>query len=102
MKNRFVRTFISLSLLASLLSQAPVTSACGPFTLSTIFTFTVHPEYPLKDFARGQIGLVQPTYARSYLYVAYRYLSGEAFNQTEQNVLVQLWNQRLDVSWQPE
>jgi tetratricopeptide (TPR) repeat protein len=102
MKNRLIRMFVSLCLFASLLSQAPISLACGPFSLSSIFTFTVHPEYPLEDFARGQIGMVQPAYARSYLYVAYRYLAGESFNQTEQKALVELWKQRLDVAWRPE
>jgi len=70
--------------------------ACGPFTLSSVFVFTVHPAYPLEDFARGKVGVVQPSYARSYLVVAYRYLSGSGFNPEEQQKLSELWKERLD------
>src|SRR6266545_1074985 len=76
--------------------QAPITLACGPFSLEAIFTFTVHPEFPLEKFARGEIGVGQPSYARSYLYVAYRYLAGETFNLAEQKALKSLWEDRLD------
>jgi len=99
-----IRRFAKLlaAALISFLLLAPVTAiACGPFSLDTIFSFTVHPEYPLENFARGDIGLVQPSYARSYLYVAYRYLNGNSFTAAEQNALVELWHDRLDLRWEP-
>jgi hypothetical protein len=74
--------------------------ACGPFSLDAVFVFTVHPEYPLENFARGEIGVVQPSYARSYLYVAYRYLKGERFDETGQKALLDLWHERLDLRWE--
>ncbi|HEX2268781.1 MAG TPA: tetratricopeptide repeat protein, partial [Pyrinomonadaceae bacterium] len=74
--------------------------ACGPFTLEAVFVHTVHPAYPLERFAAGRIGVVQPSYARSYLYVAYRYLSGLSFTPAEQKALVSLWRHRL--TFQPE
>jgi hypothetical protein len=67
--------------------------------LEAIFSFTKHPEYPLEKFARGEIGVVKPSFARSYLYVAYRYLKGDSFTQTEQQALVDLWRDRLDRRW---
>ncbi|PWT95190.1 MAG: hypothetical protein C5B55_01685 [Blastocatellia bacterium] len=70
--------------------------ACGPFSLDAIFVFTVHPSYPLERFAHGQVGVVQPTYARSYLYVAYRELVGSPFTEQEQKALVELWKDRLE------
>src|SRR5437660_5063020 len=57
--------------------------ACGPFMLDAVFTFTAHPEFPLEKFARGELGIIQPTYARSYLFVAYRYLNGTGFSSQE-------------------
>ena len=89
------RRLIAISLAIILLSGT-TTLACGPFTLEAIFTHTVHPEYPLTQFAGGRIGVVQPSYARSYLYTAYRYLSGSSFSPSEQKALVDLWKQRLD------
>ncbi|HEX6044976.1 MAG TPA: hypothetical protein VFZ22_10845 [Pyrinomonadaceae bacterium] len=84
--------------LALVLLNGTAALACGPFTLEAIFVHTVHPTYPLENFARGRIGVVQPSYARSYLYVAYRYLSGRTFSTSEQHALVQLWKERLDFS----
>ena len=74
--------------------------ACGPFALDAIFTFTVHPQFPLERFARGEIGVVQPSYARSYLYVAYRELAGNPFNEEEQKGLTELWKARLEYNWE--
>jgi hypothetical protein len=79
-----------------ILLNTPTTFACGPFTLEAIFTFTVHPAYPLEKYAQGEIGVVQPSYARSYLYVAYRYLNGLKFDPAEQKALTELWKARLN------
>jgi hypothetical protein len=51
----------------------------------------VTPEAP-KDFARGQLGVLQPTYERLYQVISYRYLSGIGLNDGEQR----------DVSAEPE
>lgn len=85
-------------LLAIILLNGTTALACGPFTLEAIFVHTVHPTYPLAQFAAGRIGVVQPSYARSYLYTAYRYLSGGSFSPSEQKAMVDLWKQRLDFS----
>src|SRR6185295_18844880 len=61
---------------------------------------SVHPEYPLEKYAAGNVGIVQPSYARSYLYVAYRYFNGDRFDQNEQKALVELWNDRLNLRWE--
>ncbi|HYU99141.1 MAG TPA: hypothetical protein VE977_09965 [Pyrinomonadaceae bacterium] len=94
------RSAFAIALLAAILFQAPLTLACGPFSLNAVFSFSVHPEYPLERFAAGEIGIVQPSYARSYLYVAYRYFKGERFDGTEQQALVALWHERLNHSWE--
>ena len=94
------RSILAIALLVTFVLQAPLSLACGPFSLDAVFTFTVHPEYPLENFARGEIGVVQPSYARSYLYVAYRYLNGAGFSQTEQQAVVNLWRDRLDLRWE--
>lgn len=100
MIGRFAK-LLAVGLIAFLLLAPATAIACGPFSLDTIFSFTVHPEYPLENFARGDIGLVQPSYARSYLYVAYRYLNGNSFTAAEQDALVELWHDRLDLRWEP-
>ena len=90
---RLARSLVSLLLLFTLLPQSVL--ACGPFSMEAVFVFTVHPAYPLEDYARGFIGVIQPSYARSYLYVAYRHLSNAPFTAAEQKALTTLWGERL-------
>jgi hypothetical protein len=97
---RRLTSLLTISLIVILLSGPSTALACGPFSLDTIFVFTVHPEYPLENFARGNLGMIQSSYARSYLYVAYRYLNGNGFTTEEQNALVELWRDRLDLRWE--
>ncbi len=92
---RPLRTIIA-ALLAVMLFNSTAALACGPFMLEAVFVYTVHPAYPLERFAAGRIGVLQPTYARSYLYVAYRHLSGSSFTPSEQQALTQLWKERLE------
>ena len=92
---RLLRSFVGLLLCFFLLGPT-IAVACGPFTLSTVFVFTVHPAYPLEKFAEGEVGVVQPSWARSYLAVAYRHLSGVSFTPEEQRQLTALWRERLD------
>src|SRR5262245_11422051 len=61
--------------------------ACGPFFNEAFFTFSVHPDLPLDKFAAGQLGVIQAKYARSYLYVAYRYFAGTGFDTEEQKAI---------------
>ncbi len=99
MNRNLRKSIFAIPLLFAFFFQAPVTFACGPFSLDAIFSFSVHPEYPLEKYAAGDIGIVQPSYARSYLFVAYRYFNGDSFSQTQQQALVDLWHDRLDLRW---
>jgi hypothetical protein len=73
--------------------------ACGPSSQEAIFTFSVHPDFPMEKYAAGQLGIIQPTYARSYLYVAYRYFAGLSLDQTEQKAVASIWQDRLNNSF---
>jgi hypothetical protein len=64
--------------------------ACGPFFLTPIFVFDSRLENT-EDFARGNIGIIQPTYYRSVLLVAYRTLNKLPFSAYEQKELVRDW-----------
>jgi hypothetical protein len=99
MSNNRLRSICAMGLLLMIWFQAPVAIACGPFSIDAVFTFSAHPEFPLENFARGELGVVQPSFARSYLVVAYRYLKEADFNQTEQQALLQLWRERLESTW---
>ncbi|HEU4794025.1 MAG TPA: hypothetical protein VFT02_00250, partial [Pyrinomonadaceae bacterium] len=92
---RSLRTIIA-ALLVVMLFNSTTALACGPFMIEAVFVHTVHPSYPLERFAAGKIGVLQPTYARSYLYVAYRHLADSPFTPGEQQALTQLWKERLE------
>jgi len=82
-------------LLAMLLCHPAVQFGCGPFTERAVFAFNVHPDFPLAKFAAGELGVLQPGYARSYLTVAYRHISGIGLDAQEQKAAVALWQFRL-------
>ncbi len=83
------------AILAALCYRPPSQQACGPFFNEAIFTFTTHPDLPLEKYAAGNLGVLQEKYARSYLYVAYRYFAGLGFDAEEQKAVVSMWRHRL-------
>jgi hypothetical protein len=92
----------SLAIIIALIWMTQYSYACGPFFPQAVFTHKLHPDFPLADYAAGNLGVLQPTYARSYLYVAYRYLNGIGFDTNEQEALVALWDERLNPKWVDE
>src|SRR5437667_2942425 len=64
-----------------------------------VFTYRNHPDFPRSEFLSGHLGVLQPTYARSYLYVAYRYLIGVGFNAAEREQVRLNWDDRLTGAW---
>jgi hypothetical protein len=95
-KQKILRVvFVVLICVVMILPQVPV-FACGPFFPEAYFIFTKHPDLPLDNFAAGELGILQPTYARSYLVVAYRYLNGANLSKVEQAEVISLWKDRLE------
>ena len=86
----FGRLTIAFTLLLSLALQlAPPAIACGPFSIDPIFVFHESPDLPFQEFTKGKIGIVQPTFGRKTLVIAYRYLNGGFFTDDEQSALVE-------------
>jgi hypothetical protein len=57
--------------------------ACGPDFFPDLFVRDLRPDHP-RDFAAGKLGVIQATYPRLDLTVAYRYLNGSALTAAEQ------------------
>ncbi len=93
MKRR--RMTLVLLLVGALLYTPRALFNCGPYFETAFFTYSLHPDFPLDAYARGELGILQPTYARSYLYVAYRHLIGTGFDSEEQKALLALWSERI-------
>lgn len=81
--------------------RRPPLTACGPFLPQAVFSRTLTPDFPLERFAGGELGVVQSTWAKSYLFVAYRYLSGRPLDLAEQQAALALWKERLNPSAEP-
>ncbi|HMT08215.1 MAG TPA: hypothetical protein PKA82_09430 [Pyrinomonadaceae bacterium] len=88
--SRFV---VSIVLLFGLLSNA---EPCGPGYISPVFDRKNAPEYPYSGYASGQLGIVKPTYRRSLLFAAYRYLNGGGFSPDDQAAMIDLWQKTVD------
>jgi TolA-binding protein len=88
------RVFLCSTFLVSFLCIAPVLQSCseGPEPFSD---FSLHPDVPLEKYAAGRLGIVQPTFARSYLVVAYRYFAGVPLTKDEQFGAQALWIRRI-------
>jgi len=86
----------ALLLAGAMLLSPPPALPCGPFFEEAVFTLRDRPEFPLERFAGGALGVLQPTYARSYLYVAYRYLAGTGLDPEERKAVLAFWKERLN------
>ena len=95
------RNLVAALLLAAVVYFAAPTPGCGPFLPDAIFTYALHPDFPLVKYARGELGIIQPSYARSYLVVAYRNLSGTRLSALEEQAALNLWEERLTSGWFP-
>jgi hypothetical protein len=97
--------FLALScLLAAQIAFAPVAYenaalACGPFFDQTVFSLSMHPDAPFKLFAKGQLGIVLPSWGDTYQIVAYRYLEGKPLTAGEQAAYLSYWGNQLDRSF---
>jgi hypothetical protein len=94
------RSSLLLLMTLALLYGARPALSCGPFIERAVFTYSKHPDFPLARFAAGELGVLQPTYARSYLAVAYRYLTGSSLDKEEQKAVAALWDERLQSYWE--
>jgi hypothetical protein len=96
MAQRIARVSLATLLVLALVASPSTMMACGPDFSPPIFTDSEHPDLPLEKFAAGELGVVLPSYAQSYLVVAYRYFSGKRFEASEQKQLLILWNHYLN------
>ncbi len=78
MRRGFVAGALALVLLPLFTAQA-----CGPDFAPDVFVRKLRPDKP-KEFAEGKLGILQPTFPREDLTVAFRYLNGGSLSASEQ------------------
>lgn len=86
---------VGVGALALTARDTPAT-ACSS-SVVTVAETRAHPDLPLDAFVAGRLGLLRPTFARSYLVVAYRVLSGLPLDAAERRSMLELFTRRLGV-----
>lgn len=86
------RTLVALLSCASIANLVSPARACGPSTIDPIFVFKESPDLPFTPYVHGNLGIVQPTFGRKTLFIAYRYLNGGWFSDDEQTALIDALN----------
>lgn len=92
MERRTLPRPLKIAVLALLV--ASVATPCSFDTTPRLY-YEVRPDAPIDDYVDGKLGILQPTYARSHLVVAYRYLSGNPPSAAERQGLGDLLRHRL-------
>ena len=92
-----IATIFSVALLAAAGWQ--IARACAPEFFRAVFTYARHPDLPRTEFVDGRLGVLQPTFARSYLVIAYRYLNGIGMNPAEREQARDYYKDRETNSW---
>jgi hypothetical protein len=82
------RQALILGALAALVFHPRLGETCGPFFSAAVFTREHGPDRPLKDFARGKIGVVLPDWREAYRIVAYLYLESKPLSGAELQALL--------------
>ncbi|HYM13806.1 MAG TPA: hypothetical protein VEU62_23910, partial [Bryobacterales bacterium] len=93
MAAKTARALLVVALLCVLLYFLRPLFACGPFFPEAVFTRRDAPDPPLDRFAGGELGVLQRTYGRPYLYAAYRTLIGKGFDASERQALLAYWGE---------
>ena len=93
MNRRFSsRVLLALLVLGIVMTIGPNrTKACGPFFSDPVFVSGERPDLPYTRFVAGGVGLVRTKWARSYLFVAYRYLAERPPDAAEQQRILARW-----------
>lgn len=73
---------------------AAVATPCS-FDMEPILFYDVRPDAPIDRYVDGRLGILQPSYARSHLVVAFRYLSGNPPSAIEREGFRDLLRHRL-------
>lgn len=74
---------------------APAIYGCGPWFDEAIFIPGGAPQTSQAEFAAGKLGIILPTMRRSYLIVAYRYMSGMKLTGEQQRGAMDVWNRSM-------
>lgn len=94
-RKELVSRAIALVFIACLVvTQATDASACG-YWLAPAQAASGSPDLPIEPFVGGHLGVLQSSYSRKELVLAYRWLRGYGLSSGEQSAVLQMWEQRV-------
>jgi hypothetical protein len=76
-----------------------IARACATEYVTAVFSYTRHPDFPRSAFLDGRLGVLQPTFARSYLVIAYRQLTGIGMSPGEREQTRDYYKDRGTRDW---
>jgi hypothetical protein len=89
---RAIRRSLFFAIVACL--TAGPTDSCSFFEGPT-FDFVKRPDAPIGAYASGRLGILRPSFARSHLVVAWRYLAGKPLSDAETREVLTYYDSRL-------
>jgi len=92
--SRWTRHWLLIAVVVVVLAT-PTIYGCGPWFEEAIFIPGRAPQTSQVEFAAGKLGIVLPTMRRSYLVVAYRYLTGMKLTAEQQREATDVWNRNM-------
>lgn len=92
---RFSPLFSLLLLWILTLNPVSIVYACGPSFVVPVFKFETRPDETLDIYARGNLGIIQPDYNRTFLFAAYRRFNRLNFTANEEKDLISVWKSEL-------
>jgi hypothetical protein len=81
----------TILLVAVSILLAATGETCGPEFAGLVFTREHGPDAPMSAFTKGKIGIPLPSWWRSYLVVAYRYLEDKPLSAGEARSFAEFW-----------
>ena len=94
MERRRRSALAAVLVVAAILLSALYAVACAVDYPVPVFSFRKHPDLPLTGFVAGRLGVLQPTFARSYLVIAWRWMNGVGMSPREREQAMSYYDDR--------
>ena len=96
------KSLLVIGIIGAVICLPKTLNTCAPEFPKAIFTRSSGPDKPMTDFAAGKIGIILPTWQRAYLAVACRYFAGKPLHKSEQQSLMEFWDDSGEGSRPPD
>jgi hypothetical protein len=96
---RNLRVVIAIVACMLIVSWPQQVDSCGPYFSRAVFTLGTRPDN-VKSFVDGEIGVIQPSWYRAYLTMAFRQLAGRPLSAGQKRAFIHEWGKTGSEIWQ--